>query len=408
MNIHKTRHNLFRLATALAALAMLVLSSCASDNDEAQDADGKTVVVVFQLSIPRTENASTRSATDATAAGNELEHRLRHLHVVLYATDGTFIAQEEGLRITPLTTSTAGNYEYTANVEVSMQIPDRYRTSKYTPFTGELVVYANTDIPASAGYTSADISALTFRLSSNTDPDALPMWGMRNITAADNVKLTAGTRNDLTSGTAIDLMRSVAKVTVDLTEEMVDDGWTFETLKLTKYNTEGYVLPKGYFSGATAPYTFYTATRLMTYPDDDNTARFNPYTAADGTLNGGALDDLYFNDGTTATAGKTLYIPEYDNTSTGVTPATIDLTLLHKGVRETDDNGNQIAYRLRFANYNSETVTHGDYDHLNGSDFNIVRNTWYQYHLYKLSEHKIGVTLTVKPWYYVEHAPIVM
>lgn len=407
MNIHKTRHNLFRLATALAALAMLVLSSCASDNSDGQDAGSETVVVAFQLTMPRAEAASTRSTKDTLATGNELEHRLRHLHVVLYATDGTFIAQEEGLRIAAANT-TSGNYEYTANVEVSMQIPARYRTSQYTPFTGELVVYANTDIPASAGYTSADISSLTFRLSSNTDPDALPMWGMRNITAADNVKLTAGSRNDLTSGNPLDLMRSVAKVTVDLTEEMVDDGWTFETLMLTKYNTEGYVLPKGYFSGATAPYTFNTATRLMTYPDDDNNTRFNPYTSADGTLNGGALDALYFNDGTTATAGKTLYIPEYDNTSTGVTPATIDLTLLHNGARETDDDGNQIVYRLRFANYNSETVTDGDYDYLNGSDFNIVRNTWYQYHLYKLSEHKIGVTLTVKPWYYVNHASIVM
>ena len=67
-------------------------------------------------------------------------------------------------------------------------------------------------------------------------------------------------------------------------------------------------------------------------------------------------------------------------------------------------------YELKFAKYNStpDDAT-GDFDKLvSGTEFNIVRNTWYQYHVYKLSQHKIGVTLTVKPWYYVEHDPIVM
>ena len=75
-------------------------------------------------------------------------------------------------------------------------------------------------------YVGTDISDLTFQLPSYTAPDALPMWGMRAITQGDNVVLTAGTRNDLTGkdDDAIDLMRSVAKVTVDLTPEMVADG----------------------------------------------------------------------------------------------------------------------------------------------------------------------------------------
>ena len=88
-----------------------------------------------------------------------------------------------------------------------MEVPEAYRTT--TAFEGELVVYANTDIPASTSYVGTDISDLTFQLPSYTAPDALPMWGMRAITQGDNVVLTAGTRNDLTGkdDDAIDLKR---------------------------------------------------------------------------------------------------------------------------------------------------------------------------------------------------------
>lgn len=384
MNIHKTRHIIPRLATALAALAMLVLSSCASDNDEVQEADSKTVVVVFQLSIPRTEAATTRSTTEGVAAGNELEHRLSNMHVLLCDKKLDVITQQVGLRITPIATATTGNVEYSANVEVSMQVenPEKYQNAN-GHFEGELVIIANSD-------------GNEFSLSSNTDPDALPMWGMRNITDADAVAFTPGERIDFRSGDAIDLMRAVAKVTVDLTDEMVNDGWTFEMLKLTKYNTKGYVMPKVIVLSNGKGYK--TATDLMTYPDDDNNERFNPYTERTSTvtINAGAASDLDFNNGTAATEGLPLYIPEYDNTTSGVTPATIRLKLMHNN----DSEGT--TYELEFANYN------GKDDHASDTKFNIVRNTWYQYHVYKLSEHKIGVTLTVKPWYYVEHDPIVM
>ncbi len=389
----------------MALLAMLALSACSSD-DSAAEADSQSVVVVFQLSIPRTEAATTRATTETVAAGSDLEHKLSSLHVVLYDKQGNFIAQEYGLRITPLSTSTTGNYEYTANVEVSMEVPEAYRTT--TAFEGELVVYANIAIPASASYIGTGISDLTFQLTSYTAPDALPMWGMRSLTTADNVRLTAGTRNDLTGSGAIDMMRSVAKVTVDLTQEMKDDGWTFEDLCLTHYNQKGYVLPKGYFSqNAVNSYEFASATKLMTYTGDNN-ARFRPFSVTENsvtTINSGALDYLHFNSGTDATAGLPVYIPEYDNTTTGVTPATIQIKLMQNGKSEGK------TYELQFAKYNSKPSDDGtgDYDQVvSKSEFNIVRNTWYQYHVYKLSQHKIGVKLEVKPWYYIEHETIVM
>jgi hypothetical protein len=407
MIIQTTRHTTRLLAAAMALLAMLALSACSSD-DSAAEADSQSVVVVFQLSIPRTEAATTRATTESVAAGTDLEHKLSSLHVVLYDKQGNFIAQEYGLRITPQTTS-SGNYEYTANVEVSMEVPEAYRTT--TPFEGELVVYANTGIPASTSYVGTGISDLTFQLPSYTAPDALPMWGMRAIKADDNVVLTAGTRNDLTGSDAIDLMRSVAKVTVDLTSEMVNDGWKFEDLWLTHYNDKGYVLPKGYFSqNAVNSYEFASATTLMAYPGDnkDNNARFRAYSTTENgvtTVNSGALTELHFNNGTAATAGLPVYIPEYDNTTPGVTPSTIRLKLKRNGTSEGT------TYELKFANYNSKPSDDGsgDYDQVvSSTEFNLVRNTWYQYHVYKLSKHKIGVTLTVKPWYYVEHDPIVM
>ena len=384
----------------MALLAMLALSACSSD-DSAAEADSQSVVVVFQLSIPRTEAATTRATTESVVAGTDLEHKLSSLHVVLYDKQGNFIAQEYGLRITPLSTSTTGNYEYTANVEVSMEVPEAYRTT--TAFEGELVVYANTDIPASTSYVGTDISDLTFQLPSYTAPDALPMWGMRAITQGDNVVL----KDD----DAIDLMRSVAKVTVDLTPEMVADGWTFEDLSLTHYNQTGYVLPNGYSKATGDTYSFASATDLMAYYGDnkDNNSRFRAYSKTENgvtTINSGALENLKFNfnNETKPTEGLPVYIPEYDNKTEGVTPATIQIKLKQNGKSEGK------TYELKFAKYNStpDDAT-GDFDKLvSGTEFNIVRNTWYQYHVYKLSQHKIGVTLTVKPWYYVEHDPIVM
>ena len=94
--------------------------------------------------------------------------------------------------------------------------------------------------------------------------------------------------------------------------------------------------------------------------------------------------------------GYCLYLPEYDNTSAGVTPATISVKL-----RKPDGTSEGQTYTLQFVKYD-------DKDAPTGTPYDIVRNHWYKYTIYKNTERTLSVKLTVRKWNKENHPTIVM
>ena len=120
---------------------------------------------------------------------------------------------------------------------------------------------------------------------------------------------------------------------------------------------------------------FTSNTKSITYSDS-----FHPYTVGETSTNHEFSD-------------KTLYTPEYDNTSTGATKAIISFSLEKGGVTTI--------HKLQFKHYSDGAP-------VDGSDYNIVRNHWYRFVVYTTPSSGPKVKLIVQPWAKFTHSEIVM
>ena len=97
-----------------------------------------------------------------------------------------------------------------------------------------------------------------------------------------------------------------------------------------------------------------------------------------------------------------IYLPEYQNTEKNKADrCVIKLKLKLNGSVYTDDSGNEKEYTLRFIDY---TDSGGEGTTVN----DIVRDHYYTFEVYKDSNGKNLVKLTVRKWKVLEHEEIVM
>lgn len=186
----------------------------------------------------------------------------------------------------------------------------------------------------------------------------IPMWGVASISS-----LALGTSNDI--GT-ISLLRATAKVGVELRSDMESRGYAIGALRIEGYNTMGYTLPTGYNRVA--------STESLRFEGS-----LHPLESA-------ATAPLDF------TQQHYCYLPEYDNTSSTATPSAIVVDLLRNGTHEG-------TYRLCFGTYQEGSPT--------GTLYDIQRNHYYKYTIYKEDDH-VMVSLHVRKWYYRQHDDIIM
>ena len=175
------------------------------------------------------------------------------------------------------------------------------------------------------------------------------MWGVASLPT-----LTLGTQTDLTE--QIYLLRAMAKVRVDMRSDMASYGYSIGSMHINNYNTQGYCLPKNYNS----------ANKTQDIRFDNSLNVLNSREASIGL-----------------TDGKAIYIPEYDNTSTGATPSTITVDLNRNGKHEG-------TYTLEFRNYDTDGKP-------TGTPYDIQRNHYYTFLIYK-EDGKIIVSLHVRKW----------
>lgn len=362
MKIHFTSYIiLVLLAFTLGSCNIMDDSPC---TDEPASV-GTSVQVGFTLTAGE---VSSRAITEGDVPGTGYENYIdiegKDFRILLFdATKNTYLTTFE-----PTIIRATDNSQYPQTYYVEGELPEAYSNFK-------LVVLANWGKDAyptnlQEGVTTIDkvcTSTYTYNAANNTSiiPSAenkIPMYGVKNC---KDITLRADLLTDL--GT-VDLLRAMAKIEVKCSESLEDITLTGVTLH--HYNTSGMCAPKGIY---------------------DNTTDWNADTGTDCSHeihlpeNVTQGESLSFNK-----VGESyiIYVPEFDNKTTGVTKSYISVSMEHADKSPvTLENTN-----IYFGEYNAEGTLQEN------TDFDIVRNHWYTYTINKVDDGKLIFQYRVKKW----------
>lgn len=364
----------FLLATAMAWLGCIALVSCDQGDTESENAEAH-ITLTLCLKGTDTDNntrigqsggkqiASRGEEDEPKDPGTEMENSIdfSRFHVVFYDANH----RRAGILQNMVLIHVGGNiYRLTGSLPVSNKV------LVGNHFEGKMVVYANFDMTSddlNKGYNDEIIAQQAFDYEAN--PEYLPMWGVEKV----NFTLAAGKRQDFSD---IDLLRAVAKVKVNLSNEMKNNGWSIHSMKLFNYNDKGYCMP--------GKYKDCEQTSSLTHEEFEHF--FNSRQTRGITM----IDDV------------PIYLPEYQNKGKeDADKCVIKLKLNYKGNVERDDSGKEKVYTLRFIDYTDQGTE--------GTTINdIVRDHYYIFEVYKGSNGQNLVKLTVRKWNVREHGEIVM
>lgn len=364
----------FLLATAMAWLGCIALVSCDQGDTGAENTEAHITLTLCLKGMDTDNDTRTgqsggkqiasRSEDDETGEpGTEMENSidLSRFHVVFYQAN----QQMAGILQNMVLVHLGGNiYRLTGTLPVSNKV------LVGNHFDGKMVVYANFDMSEDdlqKAYNDPGIAQKSFANEAN--PKYLPMWGVKKV----SFTLTAGKLQDFSD---IDLLRAVAKVKVNLSNDMKKNGWSIHSMRLINYNGKGYCMP-------------------IKYAECEQTASLT-HEAFEHFLDSKQTGGITMND------NVPIYLPEYQNIGRGdADKCVIKLKLNSNGNVELDDSGKEKEYTLRFIDYTdkgAEGTTTND----------IVRDHYYTFEVYKGTNGQNLVKLTVRKWNVREHEDIVM
>ena len=364
----------FLLATAMAWLGCIALVSCDQGDTGAENTEAHITLTLClkgtdtdnntRIGQPGGKQLASRSEDDETdEPGTEMENSidLSRFHVVFYQTN----QQMAGILQNMVLVHLGGNiYRLTG----SLPVENKVLVGNH--FEGKMVVYANFDMNEAdlqKDYNDTGIAEKSFGYEAN--PKYLPMWGVQKV----DFTLAAGKRQDFSD---IDLLRAVAKVKVNLSNDMKNNGWSIYSMQLFNYNNKGYCMP--------GKYTDCERTASLTHEE------FEHFLDSKQTV------------GITMKDNVPIYLPEYQNNGKeDANKCVIKLKLASNGKVELDTSGNEKEYTLRFIDYTdqgTEGTTTND----------IVRDHYYTFEVYKGSNGQNLVKLTVRKWNVRDHEEIVM
>ena len=364
----------FLLATAMAWLGCIALVSCDQGDTGAEDTEAHITLTLCLKGTDTDSNTrigqsggkqiASRGEEDETENPETVMENsidFSRFHVVFYDANHRWA----GILQNMVLIHVGGNiYRLTGSLPVSNKV------LVGNHFEGKMVVYANFDMSPEdlhKDYNDTDIAHKAFDYEAN--PRYLPMWGVKKVAFT----LAAGKRQDFSD---IDLLRAVAKVKVNLSNEMKNNEWSIHSMKLINYNNKGYCMP--------GKYKDCEQTASLTHEEFEH------------------FYDSKQTGGITMTDDVPIYLPEYQNIDKAdVDKCVIKLKLNYKGNVERDDSGNEKEYTLRFIDYTdkgTEGTTTND----------IVRDHYYIFEVYKGSNGQNLVKLTVRKWNVRDHEEIVM
>lgn len=364
----------FLVSIAMAWLGCIALVSCDQGDTGAENTEAH-ITLTLCMKGTDTDNytrigqsggkqIASRSEDDETdEPGTEMENSIdfSRFHVVFYDAN----QQMAGILQNMVLVHLGGNiYRLTGSLPVSNKV------LVGNHFVGKMVVYANFNMSSDdlqKGYNDEIIAHKAFNYEAN--PEYLPMWGVQKV----DFTLAAGKRQDFSD---IDLLRAVAKVKVNLSNDMKKNGWSIHSMQLFNYNNKGYCMP--------GKYTDCEQTASLTHE------AFEHFLDSKQTV------------GITMKDNVPIYLPEYQNNGQeDANKCVIKLKLASNGKVELDDSGNEKEYTLRFIDYTdqgTEGTTTND----------IVRDHYYTFEVYKGSNGQNLVKLTVRKWNVRDHEEIVM
>ena len=364
----------FFVSIAMAWLGCIALVSCDQREIDGVEAEAEANITLT-LCLKGTDENSTRAGASSNRllssrgdAGtenpdSEMENNIdfNRFHVVFYDANHRMAGILQNMVLIHM----GGNiYRLTGSLPVSNKV----LVGNY--FEGKMVVYANFDMSEDdlqKGYNDVIIAQKAFDYEAK--PKYLPMWGVKKVAFT----LAAGKRQDFSD---IDLLRAVAKVKVNLSNDMKKNGWRIHSMQLFNYNNKGYCMP--------GKYTDCERTASLTHKEFSH------------------FYDTKQSGGITLTDNVPIYLPEYQNTGRNeADKCIIKLKLESNGNVERDDYGNEKEYTLRFIDY-TDTGAEGT------TTNDIVRDHYYIFEVYKGSNGQNLVKLTVRKWNVREHEDIVM
>lgn len=364
----------FLLAIAMAWLGCIALVSCDQGDTESENAEAHITLTLCMKGTDTDNNtrigqsggkqiASRGEEGETEYPGTEMENSIdfSRFHVVFYDANHRMAGILQNMVLVHLDGSI---YQLTGSLPVSNKV------LVGNHFVGKMVVYANFDMSEAdllKDYNHTDIAQMSFNYEAN--PKYLPMWGVQKV----DFTLAAGKRQDFSD---IDLLRAVAKVKVNLSNDMKKNGWSIYSMQLFNYNNKGYCMP--------GKYTDCERTASLTHEESEHF--YNSKQTGGITMK----DDV------------PIYLPEYQNNGQkDANKCVIKLKLARNGTVESDTSGKEKEYTLRFIDYTDKGTE--------GTTINdIVRDHYYIFEVYKGSNGQNLVKLTVRKWNVREHEEIVM
>ena len=364
----------FLVSIAMAWLGCIALVSCDQGDTNAGEAEANITLTLCLKGADKNSNtrmgqpfvkplASRDEKGETEGPGTEMENSIdfSKFHVVFYDANHRMAGILQNMVLIHVGGSI---YRLTGSLPVSNKV------LVGNHFVGKMVVYANFEMSEAdlqKEYNDEIIAQKAFNYEAN--PKYLPMWGVQKV----DFTLAAGKRQDFSD---IDLLRAVAKVKVNLSNEMKNNGWSIHSMKLINYNDKGYCMP--------GKYTDCEQTASLTHKEFEHF--FNSRQTGDIPM----------------TEAVPIYLPEYQNNGQkDANKCIIKLKLARNGTVESDTSGKEKEYTLRFIDYTdkgTEGTTTND----------IVRDHYYTFEVYKGSNGQNLVKLTVRKWNVREHENIVM
>ena len=364
--------NWFLHILLLAGLFGMLTTSCSQDEalEEVVETRNEKLQVSFTLNLGEggMESRTTWEGYDKNDAnaegetGNNIENKVEDIQVLLFSNDDNTFLGEVSISAFYPTEGDSHLYKFYGELPTLPTDKSIMDTNKY--LNCKIMVLANCSVDPSqiSGTTTINtlLEAATFNFNGN--PSLIPMWGVLKVIPTDQILMKEnGFPNPLPD---IYLLRAMAKVEVIMKAE----DHEISSIAINRYNNTGYCVPTGY--GTT------TDTKALVR---------NSAFRSTNRVNSG--QQSFFNNVSTVTENGntykcyTIYVPEYDNLSNGVTPSTITVQL----------DGKSKSY----------TIKHGT----NGknTEYNIVRNHIYRYNITKVNDGaELELTLVVNPWDVIE------
>lgn len=364
----------FLVSVAMAWLGCIALVSCDQGDTNEGEAEANITLTLCLKGADKNSNTrmgqpfvkplASRGEEDVTEdPETEMENSIdfSRFHVVFYDANHRMAGILQNMVLIHM----GGNiYRLTGSLPVSNKV------LVGNHFEGKMVIYANFEMSEAdlqKDCNDTDIAQKSFNYEAN--PKYLPMWGVKKVAFT----LAAGKLQDFSD---IDLLRAVAKVKVNLSNDMKKNGWSIYSMQLINYNDKGYCMPEKYAECE--------QTASLTHEEFEN------FLVSKQTV------------GITMTDDVPIYLPEYQNNGKdNADKCIIKLKLARNGTVEQYAPGKDKEYTLRFKEYTDEGKE--------GTTTNdIVRDHYYIFEVYKGSNGQNLVKLTVRKWNVRDHDEIVM